>query len=174
MVDNITITNIAQFTETIQLKQLTGQLYVKIQSANPQWSAMSGDGLPTLQFDQLDVITHHLNAINNDGATWNNPVKWPLLDNDNIIAAIHKGQVLPKLTGQQLLDTPEWKKLKDLEWTPLNKYNRQGMIGEPCPRPLDNDIVVLLWIWSYLYKINPISIEDVAKQLSGFFSIIQS
>ena len=98
MVDDITITDIEQFTETIRLKRLTGQLHVKIQFANPRWSAMSGDGLPTLQFDQLNVITHHLNAISNDGTTWNDPIKWPPLDNENIIAAIHKGLALPKLS----------------------------------------------------------------------------
>jgi hypothetical protein len=73
MVDDVTITDISQFTETIRLKRLTGQLYVKIQFANPRWSAMSGEGLPTLQFDQLNVITHHLNALNNDGTSWNDP-----------------------------------------------------------------------------------------------------
>jgi hypothetical protein len=163
MVDDITITDIEQFTETIRLKRLTGQLHVKIQFANPRWSAMSGDGLPTLQFDQLNVITHHLNAINNDGTTWNDPIKWPPLDNENIIAAIHKGLALPKLSRRRLLDTPEWPKFKDSEWVQLNKYNKQGMFGEPCPRPLDDDVVVLPWVWSYLYKIDPISIEDVAK-----------
>jgi hypothetical protein len=60
---------------------------------------MSGDGLPTLQFDQLNVITtHHLNAINNNGTAWKDPIKWSPLDNNNIIAAIQKGLALPKLT----------------------------------------------------------------------------
>ena len=163
MVDDTTITDIAQLTETIRLKRLTGQLYVRIQFANPRWSAMSGEGLPTLQFDQLNVITHHLNAINNDGTTWNDPIKWPPLDTDNIIAAIHKGLALPKLTRRRLIDTPEWPKFKDSEWTQLNKYNKQGMFGEPCPRSRDAGVVVLPWVWSYLYKIDPISIQDVAK-----------
>jgi hypothetical protein len=163
MVDEITITDTAQLTETIRLKRLTGQQYVKIQFANPRWSAMSGDGLPTLQFDQLNVITHHLNAINNDGTTWNDPLQWPPLDEENIIASIRKGLALPKLTRRRLLDTPEWPKFKASEWTQLNKYHKQGMFGEPCPRPLDNDVVVLPWVWSYLYKIDPITIEDVAK-----------
>jgi hypothetical protein len=163
MVDDITITDNEQFTETIRLKRLTGQLHVKIQFANPRWSAMSGNGLPTLQFDQLNVITHHLNAINSDGSTWNDPIQWPPLDNTNIIAAVHKGLALPKLSRRRLLDTPAWPKFKESEWTQLNKYNKQGMFGEPCPRPLDDDVVVLPWVWSYLYKIDPITIEDVAK-----------
>jgi hypothetical protein len=76
MIDDIPITEIAQLTQMIQLKILTGQLHVNIQFANPQWwSAMSGDGLPTLQFDQLNVIIHHLNTINNDGTSWNNPIQ---------------------------------------------------------------------------------------------------
>ena len=117
MVDNVTITNTAQLTETIRLKCLTGQLHVTIQFANPRWSAMSGEGLPTLQFDQLNVITHHLSAINNDGTTWNDPIKWPPLDRDNIIAAIHKGLALPKLTRKRLIDTPDWPQFRDSEWT---------------------------------------------------------
>jgi hypothetical protein len=80
MVDDITITDITQFTEMICLKQLTGQLHLKNQFANPRWSAMSGDGLPTLHFfNQLNIITHHLNAINNDGTTWNDPITCPPL-----------------------------------------------------------------------------------------------
>jgi hypothetical protein len=106
MVDDITITNMAQFQETIRLKRLTGQLHVKIQFANPRWSAMSGNGLRTLQFDQLNVITHHLNAINQDGSAWKDPTKWPPLDTNNIIAAVHKGLALPKLSRRRLLDTP--------------------------------------------------------------------
>jgi hypothetical protein len=35
MVDKTTITDTAQLTETIHLKRLTGQQYVKIQFANP-------------------------------------------------------------------------------------------------------------------------------------------
>jgi hypothetical protein len=124
---------------------------------------MSGDRLPTLQFDQLNIITHHQNAINNDGTTWNDPLQWPPLDKDNIIASIQKGLALPKLTRRRLLDTPEWPKFKASEWTQLNKYHKQGMFGEPCPRPHDNYVVILPWVWSYLYKINPITIEDVAK-----------
>jgi hypothetical protein len=90
MIDDITITDITQLTEVIRLKW--------IQFANPRWSAMSGNGLPTLQFDQLNIITHHQNAINNDGTTWKNPLQWPPLDKDNIIASVQKGLALPKLT----------------------------------------------------------------------------
>jgi hypothetical protein len=37
------------------------------------------------------------------------------------------------------------------------------MFGEPSPQPQVDNIVVLSWVWSYLYKIGPITIEDIAK-----------
>jgi hypothetical protein len=37
------------------------------------------------------------------------------------------------------------------------------MFGKPCPRPLDPDVVVLPWVWTYLYKIDPVTLEDVEK-----------
>jgi hypothetical protein len=37
------------------------------------------------------------------------------------------------------------------------------MFGTPRPRPHEEGVVVLPWVWSYLYKIDPISIKDVAK-----------
>jgi hypothetical protein len=167
MIDEITITSIAQLQETIRLKRLTGKTHVTIQFANPSWSAMSGEGLPTLQFDQLNVIAHHLNAMQNEGTdddnNWNDPLQWPPVTDDMIIAAIRKGIALPKLTRKRLLDSPDWPKFKGSEWVQLNKYNKQGMFGEPCPRPTDEDTVVLPWVWSYLYKLDPVKLVDVEK-----------
>ena len=60
---------------------------------------MSGEGLPTLRFDQLNVIAHHLNAmLHNDDTTWNDPTQWPPVTDNMIIAAVRKGIALPKLT----------------------------------------------------------------------------
>jgi hypothetical protein len=99
MIDETTITSIKQLEDTIRLKRLTGQTHVTIQFANPTWSAMSGEGLPTLQFNQLNVITHHLNAITNiDDSTRNDPTQWPPVTDDMIVAAIRNRIALPKLT----------------------------------------------------------------------------
>jgi hypothetical protein len=37
------------------------------------------------------------------------------------------------------------------------------MFGKPCPRPLDPDVVVLPWVWTCLYKIDPVTLQDVEK-----------
>ncbi len=125
---------------------------------------MSGEGLPTLQFDQLNVIAHHLNAIRNeDDTSWDDPTQWPPVTDDMIIAAIRKGIALPKLTRKRLLDTPAWPQFKGSEWTQLNKYHKQGMFGTPGPRPTGDNVVVLPWVWSYLYKLDPVKLVDVEK-----------
>jgi hypothetical protein len=58
----------------------------------------------------------------------------------------------------------EWPEFLKSEWSQLNKYQKQGMFGTPCPRPpKGSKTVVLPWVWTYLYKIDPISLEDTAK-----------
>jgi hypothetical protein len=38
------------------------------------------------------------------------------------------------------------------------------MFGEPCPRPPKHfNAVILPWVWTYLFKINPITLEDTEK-----------
>jgi hypothetical protein len=38
------------------------------------------------------------------------------------------------------------------------------MFGQPCPRPLQGSkTFVLPWVWTYLYKIDPITLKDTAK-----------
>jgi hypothetical protein len=37
------------------------------------------------------------------------------------------------------------------------------MFGTPCPWPLDPDVVVLPWVWTYLYKIDHVMLEEVKK-----------
>jgi hypothetical protein len=164
MLDEVTILNVEHLQETVRLKRLTGNTHITIQFANPSWSAMSGEGLPTLQFDQLNVIAHHLNAIRHDeDNSWDDPTQWPPITDDMILAAVRKGIALPKLTRKRLLHTPDWPQFKGSEWVQLNKYHKQGMFGEPCPRPTDPETVILPWVWSYLYKLDPVSLEDVEK-----------
>jgi hypothetical protein len=129
---------------------------------------MSGNGLPTLQFDQLNVIAHHLNAMLHDDkpdndTTWKDPLQWPPVTDDMVIVTVRKGIALPKLTLKRLLDSPECPKFKGSKWVQLNKYNKKGMFGKPCPRPPGADVVVLYWVWSYLYKVDLISLKDVEK-----------
>ena len=48
--------------------------------------AMSGEGIPTLQADQFNVIAHHLHKINTEGDLWPDKEKWPhQLDSPKIL-----------------------------------------------------------------------------------------
>ena len=124
---------------------------------------MTGEGLPTLHFDQLNVIAHHLHTINTGEDPWTDKTKWPPITDESIRMAINKGLAIPKITRRKAMQTESWTKFHESEWTQLDKYSKQDMFGEPCPHPSEEDTVVLPWVWTYLYKVHPISLEDVEK-----------
>jgi hypothetical protein len=70
MIDDITITDTTQLKRIIREKRQKGQTQVKIQFAQPLWSSMTGEGLPSLHFDQLNVIAHHLHAMRTGHDLW--------------------------------------------------------------------------------------------------------
>ena len=37
------------------------------------------------------------------------------------------------------------------------------MFGGPIPRPIDRNTVILPWVWTYLHKIDPNTLEEVEK-----------
>jgi hypothetical protein len=138
--------------------------FVTIQFAQPTWSATSSEGVPTLQFDQLNVIAHHMHAIKTGENLWTDPLTWPPIDDDALTLAIRKGLALPKITRRRAKTMKEWPDFLKSEWSQLNKYHKQGMFGTPCPRPpKGSKSVVLPWVWTYLFKIDPITLEDNAK-----------
>jgi hypothetical protein len=53
---------------------------------------------PTLHFDQLTVIAHHLHAINTGETLWKDPLTWPPISDESLALAIRKGIALPKLS----------------------------------------------------------------------------
>jgi hypothetical protein len=132
---------------------MKGQTQVKIQFAQPLWSSMTGEGLPT----------HHCHAMKTGHDLWLDKTQWPPINDDTIALAIMKCLALPKLTGRRAMQSKSWDKFHASEWTQLNKCDKQTMFGKPCPRPLDPDVVVLPWVWTYLYKIDPVTLEDVEK-----------
>ena len=164
MIDDITISTPTNIARVIAKKHWQNCTTVTIQFTHPLWTATSGDGLPTLQFDQLNVIAHHLHAINTGETTWTDPLTWPDISDEAIALAIRKGIALPKLTRQKAQTLEEWPKFRDSEWSQLNKYENQGMFGKPIPRPpKDSNTVILPWVWTYLYKIDPQSLSMTPK-----------
>ena len=164
MIDDTTITSPNDVARDIAEKRRQNRTAVKIQFAHPLWSATSGEGLPTLQFDQLNVIAHHLHAINTGETLWHDPLEWPEVSDEAIALAISKGIALPKLTRRKAQTMQEWPKFRESEWSQLSKYDKQGMFGTPIPRPpKDSNIVILPWVWTYLFKIDPITLDDTEK-----------
>jgi hypothetical protein len=61
----------------IQRARNNNQSSIKIEFGSLVGFAMSGEGVPTLQSDQLNVIAHHLNGINNEEDIWVDKMEWP-------------------------------------------------------------------------------------------------
>jgi hypothetical protein len=145
MIDDITITitDTAQLKRIIREKRHKGQTQGKIQFSQPLWSSMTCEGLPTVHFDQLNIIPHHLHAMQTNHDLWLDKTQWPPIDDDTTALVIMKGLALPKLTRRRAMQSKSWDNFHASEWTQLNKYDKQTMFGKLCPRPLDPDVVVL-------------------------------
>lgn len=168
LIDDITITSPQQLTKVIQQKRAEHKgksKTIDIQFARPRWSSMNGEGLPTLAFDQLNVIAHHLRALNTNEPSWTQEnASWPPIMDTDIDAVVNKGLAIPKLTRRKLMADPHaWKNFQQSEYAQLDKYNNQKMFGTPIPRPADRDTVILPWVWTYLYKTDPVTLKQVAK-----------
>ena len=120
---------------------------------------MSGEGVPTLQADQLNVIAHHLREINTNKDLWPNKEEWPLL--------LDSPEILPtqlsvnKLRRKTLKETLEWDSFLKSEHKQLNRYEMAGMFGTPVS--MEDWMTVLPWAWTYLYKEDPITAIEQAK-----------
>ena len=95
----------------------------------PTGFAMSGEGVPTLQADQLNVIAPHLHNINNKQDIWTDKEEWPVpIDSPESITEQIR---ISKLIRHKLQGTGEWDKFLKSEWKQLNRYNKVEMFGDP-------------------------------------------
>jgi hypothetical protein len=168
------VTTPQDLTDKIRAARITHQEHIDITFGRPQRSAMTSDGIPQLHFDQLNVIAHHLHAIKTGEDQWqqkenikrtgdDDAYAWPPISAEAIDEAVIKGLAIPKLSRRKLKDTEKWPRWRQQEWGQLTKYDLQEMFGKPIPRPLDRDTVILPWVWTYLHKIDPNSLEEVEK-----------
>ncbi len=173
-VDGEQITTPQDLQDTIRAARLAKKETVEITFGRPRLSAMTSDGIPQLHFDQLNVIAHHLHAIRTGEDQWkqkeniiltgdDDAYAWPPISAEAIEQAVIKGLAIPKLSRKKLKDTDTWPTWRKQEWGQLTKYDNQDMFGKPIPRPLDRDTVILPWVWTYLHKIDPNSLEEVEK-----------
>ena len=79
---------------------------IKITFGSLAGFAMSGEGIPTLQADQLNVIAHHINSIRTNQNVWTDPTKWPAPLHSMITIA--KAIEISKLQQKKLQKQPDW------------------------------------------------------------------
>jgi hypothetical protein len=158
----------------IREAQLAHKQFIEVTFGCPQISSMTSDGIPQLHFDQLNVIAHHLHTICTGEDQWqqkenikrtgdDDAYTCPPISAEAIEEAVIKGLAIPKLSRKNLILTDEWPRWRTSEWGQLTKYDKQNMFGTSIPRPRDRNSVVLPWVWTYLHKIDPNSLEEVVK-----------
>ena len=121
--------------------------------------AMIGEGVPTLQADQLNVIAHHLHEINTKEDLWPNKEEWSHLTDSPKILPIQ--MTVNKLRRKTLKETLEWYSFLKSEHKQLNRYKMADMFGTPVP--IEDWMTVLPGVWTYLYKEDPITAIEQAK-----------
>ena len=98
----------------VQRARLSGPTNITIEFGSLVGFAMSGEGVPTLHADQLNVIAHHLNELNTKVDLWPNKQDWPhLLDSPEIIPTQIK---VNKLRKKLVKETDEWDSFLKSEW----------------------------------------------------------
>ena len=90
---------------------------------------MSGEGIPMLQADQLNIIAHHIYSIWSQHDLWPKKDQWPKsLEDEDVI----KQEILvSKLQQQKLKLQSDWNSFLRSEWKKLDRYNQVGMFGDP-------------------------------------------
>ena len=78
---------------------------------------MNDHGVPQLKLDQLSVIAHNLDAIKQQfkASFTGLPTDMPPFDEEDIVAAIHKGLAIPRMMRRTILRAPQAAKWKTSE-----------------------------------------------------------
>jgi hypothetical protein len=125
---------------------------------------MSGEGVATLQLDQLNVIAHHLNSINNEEDIWVDKMDWP--QQIDSVDSIKEKVKINLMKRNRLKLTPEWDDFLKSEWKQLDRYAKVGMFGDPINKA-DQWMTVLPWVWSYVNKEDPLKGDTIRKCNGG-------
>jgi hypothetical protein len=75
-INDETIRNEKDIIKVIQRARNNKQTTIKIEFGSLVGFAMSGEGVPMLQLDQLNIIAHHHNNINNEEEIWLDKTDW--------------------------------------------------------------------------------------------------
>ena len=149
----------------IRQKLNARQRHIRIQFVRPKWTDITNEGIPNLNFDQLNVIAHHLRGMEGTHIPEKlTPTEWPATTPYDLLHAAVNDLTILKLTRKKLIGTDAWPDFEQSERNQLNKYHKQNMFGEPIPHPGDkHGLTILPWVWTYLYKLDPVTLENIAK-----------
>jgi hypothetical protein len=99
------IKNVEDIKDVIQRARNNKQTTIRIEFGSLVGFAMSGEGVPTLQSDQLNVIAHHLNSINNKEDIWVDKTEWPQsIDSEEAVREKVSNRALQAVSSQICLD----------------------------------------------------------------------
>jgi hypothetical protein len=158
-INNEPIKNEKDIMDVIQRARNNKQTTIKIEFGSLVGFAMSGEGVPTLQSDQLNVIAHHLNGINNEEDIWVNKKEWPQpIDSMEVINEKVRINIMKR---NRLKLTPEWDDFLKSEWKQLDRYAKVGMFGDPVMA--DQWMTILPWVWAYVNKEDPLTGDTIRK-----------
>ena len=156
-VNDTTIHTTKDFATAIDRARKSCSPTIRVEFSCTQWHLPNGEGIPVPQHNEMMNIAHHLHNMRHGDSIWdqtNSQLPPP---------TSHKAKAKgPQLTRRKVQKLPNWEKFRASEWVQLNKYRKQDMFGTPQPRS-SNDVMVLPWVWSYLYKTNPVTLEKEGK-----------
>jgi hypothetical protein len=152
-INNEPITSEEDTKIVIQRARNNKQTTIKIEFGSLVGFAMSGEGVPRLQSNQLNVIVHHLNSINNEEDIWVDKMDW--LQQIDAVDSIKEKVKINIMKRNKLKFTPEWDDFLKSEWKQLDRYAKVGMFGDPVEA--DQWMTILLWVWSYVNKEDPLT-----------------
>jgi len=110
-------------------------------------------GIPQLHFDQLNIVVIHHHELKQDATI---TAHYSIKEEDEWEAKVRKlgnendkdneSKIIPnKLTRKYLKQQSDWADWKNPEAKQLDQYEQKQMFGEPEDRPINTNILSLLW-----------------------------
>ena len=121
-VDGEAVTSVQQMKKIIEKAKRKKLQKVNVEFGSLKAFAINGAGIPTLQADQLNVIAHHINAIN-------------MKNYKN--AAIYKQDETKSIYAEFWNDPKEWPVTIDIEQFQISKLTRRKIFKEESQETID-------------------------------------
>ena len=117
-IDGNSISNYDDIISAVKKAKQQHQNKVKVEFDSLVGFLMSGEGIPTLQTDQMNVIAHHIHNIRTKHDLWTNKTAWP--NTINSAKIIDHEVKISKLQQKKLQLQDDWEGFCLSEWKQLN------------------------------------------------------